>query len=234
MRVLALIPARGGSKRLPGKNTRPLLGVPLIGWAGRFAATCPVFDRTILSTDDVQIAEVGRAEGLDVPFLRPEALATDTASSVDVALHALDAAEVEDGPYDAMALLQPTRPFHRHASWNAALTALQSGARAAIGVAPTATPPHHSFVLQDGAITPLFSEGLSLRGQDLPQTVFVTGGLYLIRTEVLRATRGFFPQATAPVVCDHLLDAVDIDTGADFDEAERLAKRYGVTAPAPI
>ena len=200
----------------------------------RFAAACPVFERAILSTDDAAIAEAGRAEGIEVPFLRPAALATDTAVSADVALHALDAAEAQNGPYDALALLQPTCPFRRSAPWEAARTALQSGAPAAIGVAPTATPPHHSFVLKDGAITPLFPDGLSLRGQDLPQTVYVTGGLYLIRAEVLRETGGFFPQGTAPVLCDHPLDAVDIDTGADFEEAEWLAERYGVTVPPAI
>lgn len=231
MRVLALIPARGGSKRLPGKNIRPLLGVPLIGWSGRFAATCPFFDRVILSTDDPTIAETGRSEGMEVPFLRSKALATDTATSTEVALHALDAAEARDGRYDALALLQPTSPFRRTASWEAAHEALHAGAPAAIGVAPTVKPPQHSFVLENGTITPLFPGSLPLRGQDLPLTVHITGGLYLIRTEVLRDTGGFFPQGTAPVLCDHPLDAVDIDTTADFELAEWLAERYCVTAP---
>lgn len=234
MRVLALVSARGGSKRLPGKNIRPLLGVPLIGWSGRFAATCPIFDRAILSTDDEKIAETGRAEGMEVPFLRPQVLATDTATSADVALHALDAAEAQYGRYDALALLQPTSPFRRTAPWEAAYAALCAGAPAAIGVTPTTTPPHHCFLLQNGKINPLFPDFLYLRGQDLPKTVYVSGGLYLIRTQVLRDTGGFFPQGTAPVVCDHPLDAVDIDTSADFDEAERLAERYGVTAPPAI
>ena len=111
-RILALILARGGSKRLPGKNVRPLLGRPLLAWSIEAALACPVIERVLVSTDSRQIADVARTYGAQAPFLRPDALAADSSSSADAALHALDFLAAHSGQeYDAVMLLEPTSPL---------------------------------------------------------------------------------------------------------------------------
>ncbi|WP_136634302.1 cytidylyltransferase domain-containing protein [Pseudooceanicola onchidii] len=227
MKILAVIPARGGSKRLPGKNVRPLGGIPLLGWSARFATSSGLFSRVVLSTDDPAIAKVGEAFDLSVPGLRPAELASDTATSADAALHALSVAS--GGPFDALALLQPTNPFRDAKDWLRAIDCLgSSDAPAIIGVSQADHPPQHMFLHRDGALAPLFPEGLKKRSQDLPETVFVNGSMYLVRTEVLEQTRSFFPDGTKAVLCADRAASIDIDTHEDFDDAEWLVHRRGL------
>src|SRR6188474_165385 len=100
MRTLAIIPARGGSKRLPGKNIKPFLGTPLIGWSIRFALAYPGFDRVVVSTDSADIAATSIAEGLEVPRLRPAHLASDTAPTIDAVLDVIDNEEAQGRSFD--------------------------------------------------------------------------------------------------------------------------------------
>ncbi len=116
MRILAVIPARGGSKRLPRKNIRPLGGIPLIFWSINAAKGISEICDILVSTDDPEIAEVTKNTGALVPWLRPRELATDTAQSVDVCLHALEWYEKEKGKVDGLMLLQPTSPFRTRGS----------------------------------------------------------------------------------------------------------------------
>ena len=111
MKILALIPARGSSKRLPGKNTKLLGGLPLIVWTIRAAKESGCCTQVMVSTDDPEIAAVARDFGAEVPWLRPPELATDTASSVDVALHAIANCGAGSHTIDGLLLLQPTSPF---------------------------------------------------------------------------------------------------------------------------
>src|SRR5262245_13569262 len=111
MKTLAVIVARGGSKGVPRKNIKPLGDKPLIGWSIDAARASTHVTRTILSTDDEEIASVGRSLGVDVPFLRPPELATDSAKAIPVMQHALTTMEAKDGRYDAVLMLQPTTPF---------------------------------------------------------------------------------------------------------------------------
>src|SRR5262249_10695504 len=108
--TLAVIPARGGSKGVPGKNIRTLSSLPLIAHSLRLAALCPEIDRTVVSTDSDAIAEVARAEGGDVPFLRPAALARDETPMLPVLRHALDALDPHSEIYTRLLLLDPTSP----------------------------------------------------------------------------------------------------------------------------
>jgi CMP-N,N'-diacetyllegionaminic acid synthase len=112
LRVLAVVPARGGSKGLPRKNLLPLGGVPLVGRVGQIVAVCPSIDRAVVSTDDEDIAAAAEASGLEAPFRRPEDLSGDRIGDVDVLRHALAATEAEDGShYDIVVMLQPTSPL---------------------------------------------------------------------------------------------------------------------------
>ena len=110
-RILGLILARGGSKRLPGKNLRPLLGKPLVAWSVEAALACPAIARTVVSTDSQEIADAALAAGAEVPFLRPVPLAQDRSTSADAALHAMDFLEQAGDRFDAVILLEPTSPL---------------------------------------------------------------------------------------------------------------------------
>ena len=112
LRVLAVVPARGGSKGLPRKNLLPLGGVPLVGRVGQVVKACPSIDRAVVSTDDEDIAAAAEASGLEAPFRRPEDLSGDRIGDVDVLRHALAATEADDGShYDIVVMLQPTSPL---------------------------------------------------------------------------------------------------------------------------
>ena len=113
-RILAVCPARGGSKGIPLKNLSPFLGVPLVAHVGHLVRQIPMIDRAIVSTDHPEIARVARESGLDAPFLRPEEISGDRISDAHVLLHALDAVErIDDLRYDLIVMLQPTSPLRR-------------------------------------------------------------------------------------------------------------------------
>lgn len=231
MNTLAIIPARGGSKRLPGKNIRPFRGTPLIAWSIRFARRCGRFDRLVVSTDAEEIAAVCAAEGVDVPRLRPAHLATDTAPTIDVVLDVLDQEATQGRGYDLVALLQPTSPMRLASRWDAAYDLLgEAGHDAIVGVAPARTHPYHAFRLgQSGGLSPFLDpSGLKLRGQDLPPAVAVAGNLYLVRVEALREHGTFFPSRSVGVLCDEPFESVDIDDELDWLVAETIANRYGI------
>ena len=125
LRVLAVVPARGGSKGLPRKNLAPVGGVPLVARVGHVVAGCPSIDRAVVSTDDDEIAAVAAGAGLDVPFRRPPELSGDRIGDVDVLQHALAATEADDGTrYDVVVMLQPTSPLRTAADVEGALARL--------------------------------------------------------------------------------------------------------------
>jgi CMP-N,N'-diacetyllegionaminic acid synthase len=230
MKTLALIPARGGSKRLPGKNVREFLGKPLIHWSIAFARQSQMFERVVVSTDSEEIARSCNIAGLEVPFLRPLELATDTASTVDVAAEILLHEERLGRSYDLVALLQPTSPLREVSRWQAAFQLMdQKSCDAVVGTSPVRDHPLHVFKrLSDGSLMPWSdSTGLKLRTQDLPPALRVNGSLYLIRTSVLREERTFYPQRTLGVVCGEPWEDLDIDTEADWVVGEALAKHFG-------
>jgi CMP-N-acetylneuraminic acid synthetase len=230
LKTLAVIPARHGSKRLPGKNTRNFLGVPLIGWSIGFALKMKRFDKIVVSTDSEEIANASRSAGVEVPYLRPAALATDTASSVEVALDVLARERQRESSYDLVALLQPTSPVREPSRWHEAFAHLERGeCDAVIGVVSARTHPFHVFKREhDGALRPFGEpQGVRLRSQDLPPAVCVAGNMYLIRSAVLEQQRSFFPPRIFGVLCDQPCEAFDIDTEADWVAAEALARHYG-------
>lgn len=230
MKTLALIPARGGSRRLPGKNVRPFLGRPLVQWSVRFALELALFDRVVVSTDDEAIARCALEAGAEVPSLRPADLASDTATSSSVAAHVLQREQAAGRSYDWIALLQPTSPLREAARWQAALAlAQQDTCDAVVGVSAVRDHPQHVFRMgADGALSPWQdAAGLCLRTQDLPPAVRVNGSLYLVRVSTLLSQDTFFPPATRGIACDQPWEDVDIDTEADWVVAEALGRHYG-------
>ena len=226
MKILALIPARGGSKRLPGKNIRVLGGKPLIVWTIDVARDIPDICDILVSTDDEAIAKVCRDAGAYVPWLRPAELATDTTSSVDVALHALDWFEAEKGPVDGILLLQPTSPFRTQATVKRGIELFdQHGHQPVLGVSPTHAHPMWTLKMEGDYLLPFMqNHGLETRSQDLPPVYVVNGSFYLITSAELRACRSFLGSKTIPLLIESPEEAIDIDTEWDFMMAEFVAK----------
>lgn len=229
-RVIAIIPARGGSKRLPRKNVLPLAGKPLIMWSIEAALASKYIDKIIVSTDDTEIADISRAAGASVPFLRPAELASDTASSADVVIHALDYLESQEEYYDYIVLLQPTSPLRTSADINVALElCIEKDANSIISVCETdhsplwenTLPPDHSMV---GFINENITK---LRSQDLPTYYRINGAIYICKTEKLLKERTFFINKHIYAYVMSKLDSVDIDDKIDFIIAEILINQRG-------
>jgi CMP-N,N'-diacetyllegionaminic acid synthase len=233
MRVLGVVPARGGSKAIPGKNIADLAGRPLLAWTAD-AAAGSVLARCVLSTDDPDIAEVGRTAGLDVPFARPAELATDAASSIDVVLHALDAVEADgDAPYDAVMLLQPTTPFRTRADIDAAVALLEaSGADSVISVVDVGGHhPARMKRIEDGRlIDPPYAEAVENQPRQELEPLFIrNGAIYLTRTSVLR-TRSFRGRDARALVMD-AERSINIDVPLDLLLARAVAAEGLVPVP---
>ncbi len=218
MKILALITARGGSKRLPGKNIRSLGGRPLIVWSIDAAKGIPEICDILVSTDDSAIAEVARNAGALVPWLRPTELANDRASSADVALHALDWYERERGAVDGLLLLQPTSPFRTRGTIECGIALFnQNSHRPVVGVSPADSHPMWCFKVEGNVMRPFTDNGgLHLRSQDLPPAYVVNGAFYLLTPGELRATRSFHHGDMVPLVLDEPREVIDIDTEWDW------------------
>ncbi|HAP58773.1 MAG TPA: N-acylneuraminate cytidylyltransferase [Cytophagales bacterium] len=228
MRTLGIIPARGGSKGVPGKNIKPLAGKPLLAYTLE-AARDSQLTRTIVSTDSEEIAEVARGMGGDVPFLRPEELATDSAKAIPVLQHALRAVEAAgDASYDAIMMLQPTTPFRSAADINESLEILaNSEADSVISVVDVeATHPARMKYLEgDRLLDPDFCEAYENQPRQELQPMYIrNGAIYLTRRRVLLAN-SLKGQDCRAQVQDKMV-SVNIDTEHDFAYAEWVYERY--------
>ena len=222
MKILALIPARGGSKRLPGKNIRVLGGKPLIVWSIDAAREIPDICDILISTDDPAIAKVCSEAGAYVPWLRPSELATDTASSIDVTLHALNWYESEHGEIDGILLLQPTSPFRTRKMVSRGIELfVKHDRQAVIGVSLTNAHPMWMLKVEGEYLVPFIKEhGLGIRSQDLPPAYVINGSFYLITPTMLRVNKTFFVKKLIPLLIESEHEALDIDTEWDWKVAE--------------
>ena len=226
MRILALIAARGGSKRLPGKNIRLLGGSPLIVWSIEVAREVPGVCDILVSTDDPGIAEIARNAGALVPWLRPAELATDSATSVDVSVHALNWYESHYGKIDGLLLLQPTSPFRSRTTVLRGIELFRMNhGRAVLGVSPAMSHPMLCLRVEGESLSPFIDGGMQLRSQDLPPAYVVNGAFYLVAPEQLRARRAFYADDALPLLIDDPEESIDIDTEWDWNIAEFIAGR---------
>lgn len=229
-KFLAIIPARGGSKGLPGKNIRLLNGKPLIAWSILAAKKSKYLDRVIVSTDSEEIATVAQQWGADVPFLRPAELATDTTSSIDVILHAIDtlAAGGAGETFDYIVLLEPTSPLRTVTDIDAAIERLLShhGAEAIVSVAK-AEASHPQFHLRIGTssfIEPFMGEEIKhLPRQKIADVYFPEGTIYISSIFALRAKHAFYHNRTLAYVVQRY-QQLEIDEEMDLVCAEALMK----------
>lgn len=194
MRLLAVIPARGGSKGLPGKNLAELAGLPLIAHSIACAALCAAVGRVVVSTDSEEIAAVARRHGAETPFLRPAELAGDDTPMWPVVRHALDELDPDGRSYDVLLLLDPTSPGRTPEDIAGALRRLEGrpDADGVVGVSrPHFNPIWHAVVEHDGLMADLVSGGGAYgRRQDVPVVYRINATLYAWRAEFVRRETG--------------------------------------------
>jgi CMP-N,N'-diacetyllegionaminic acid synthase len=230
MKNLALVLARGGSKRIPNKNTRKLGEKPLIVWSIDVAKGIPEICDILVSTDDEEIAETARVAGALVPWLRPAELASDTASSVDAGLHALDWYERERGSVDGLLLLQPTSPFRGKETVRSGIEMFRANKmRPVIGVSLAESHPMWCYRVEGNSMKPFIAGGgLGLRSQDLPPAYVINGAFYLIAPKDLRKGSTFIGENAVALVMPNYYEGIDIDTEADWQLAEFLCERMKI------
>lgn len=228
MRVLGLVPARGGSKGLFRKNVRTLCGKPLLQYTAEAARAARRLSRIVLSTEDEQIAAVGRCCNLEVPFLRPTHLAADDTPMLPVIQHAVSRMEAQGERFDAICLLQPTNPLRRPEDIDACIELLeQSGADAVVTIlsVPTEYNPHWTyFQNEDGLLYLSTGEATPIpRRQDLPPAFHREGSVYVTRRDVVMEGNSLYGKRLAGYAIPPER-YVNIDGPEDWARAERLLR----------
>jgi len=221
--VLGIVPARGGSKGIAQKNLRLLAGRPLLAYTADAALASGVIDRLVLSTDSLEIAELGRSLGLEVPFLRPAALAGDGAPMQATVEHAV--AELERGGwYPALVvLLQPTAPLRTGGHIAAAVELLRTtGASAVVSVVPIPAhfSPHYAMKIVHGQLRNFLPEGAALtRRQDAERAYSRDGTVYAVRRDVLMVEHDLYGRDCRPLVLEER-ESINLDSPEDWTLAE--------------
>lgn len=230
-KVVAIIPARGGSKTIPKKNIKPLVEKPLIAYTIEEALGSRYIDRVIVSTDDKEIAETAKKYGAEVPFLRPKSLAKDTSPSLLVILHALGYMEKKERYYpDIVVFLQPTSPFRKSQHIDKAIEKIKN-ADAVAGVCEVRQHPY-SIMRKDGTyLEPYLKlEDRPLRRQDFPKLYALNASLYVAKRDYYDKVKKTDPVApvfkgkVGGVLMDEI-SSIDINTPLDFLLAEAILKR---------
>ena len=235
LRMLAVIPARGGSRGLPGKNIRPFLGLPLIAHSIQLARSCPEVTRCVVSTDSDEIASAARAHGGDVPFRRPARLARADTPMWPVLKHALAEIERQEGSaYDLLLLLDPTSPTRLPADVNKAAKLLaRGGADGVVCVSqPEFNPLWHTVVDKKGLISDWLPRASRIqRRQSAPTIYRINGLLYLWRADFVRRARDWRAEGRNRMLVVPDARAVSIDDRGQFDRAEALARAGLISMP---
>lgn len=226
--ILGLIPARGGSKGLPGKNIKPMCGKPLVAWTIEKAKKSKYFDKVIVSTDDSQIADISKKYGAEIPFLRPAELAADHASSMDVIFHALDYFKTKGVVFDAVALLEPTSPLREDKDIDQAIELLYSNEDKIDSVVSVGEVqlehPAIVKVIANGYVKPYDdSWGKVTRRQELSKVYFPYGVIYIATTKSLRVAKTFYQEKTKPYFIERWQN-YEIDDLYDFMNIETILK----------
>lgn len=221
---IAIIPARGGSKRIPRKNIKSFNGKPMIAWSIEAAKTSGLFERIIVSTDDIEIAEIAKQWGAEVPFMRPAELSNDYTGSTEVIAHATQWALDQGFNLEAVCCIYATAPFVQADDLKRGLTALKSGDWAyAFSVTDFAAPIFRSFhEHEDGGVEMFFPEYFSTRSQDLPIALHDAGQFYWGWPDAWLTDKRIFDKHSTPIVIPRWR-VQDIDTPYDWLRAEILA-----------
>ena len=220
MKTLAVITARGGSKRIPRKNIKDFLGKPIIHYSIEAALKSGVFDTVMVSTEDEEIAQVAKAAGAEVPFLRSKDTADDHSTTADVLLEVLTEYEARGIHFDALCCIYPTAPFVTAEALQTAMKTLTEGnADTVMPVVQFSFPPRRALLLRDGELTAHYPEDQLKRSQDLEPEYHDCGQFYCLRTASFRKEKRIVMTHTAAFLQDEE-NVQDIDTEKDWEIAE--------------
>lgn len=226
MNILAIIPARGGSKGIPRKNVKVLCGKPLIGYTIEAALKVDLLSEVMVSTEDNEIAEIAVLAGASVPFLRPPELARDTSSTLDAVLNVVESYERIGRYFDAICLLQPTSPLR---SADLIVSCIQqfidADADSLITVrsVPHELNPHWIFEPNENGFLHLATgeKQIISRRQDLPPAYYRDGNIYLTKTDILKSQKSLYGDKVAYFLTDNL-PYINLDTMEDWKLAEKI------------
>ncbi len=225
-KILCIIPARGGSKRLPGKNIKLLNGIPLIGYAIKAAKESKYIDKVIVSTDYEEIARVVRKLGAEVPFMRPAELATDTATTLSVLQHAVNFFEEKEEQFDLIVLIQPTVPGIEARDIDASIEKIVSaGVKSCITVSSIVDPPEWMYRIDAEGRLQKYIDLPASREQDLEKLYRVNGAVYVTVHNTLMQENKIVDNENCAGVLMPRERSTDIDTEFDFEIAELAIKR---------
>ncbi len=224
--ILAIIPARGGSKGIPGKNSKLLGGKPLLQYTVEAAKESRMLSRVILSSEDAAIMELAKSIGLEVPFVRPEHLATDNSGTLEVVQHALQYFMEQGEVFDAVCLLQPTTPFRERGSIDKAIQKFgEKGYDSLLSVreVPAEFNPHWVFEADNHGHLHIATgeKEIIKRRQELPKAYFRDGSLYLTKTEVVLKQNSLYGTKLGYIVSEGY-KFVNLDTMLDWEKAEAI------------
>jgi pseudaminic acid cytidylyltransferase len=220
---IAVLPARGGSKRIPRKNVRPFCGRPMIAWPIDAARGSGLFDHNVVSTDDPEIAEIARGLGVEVPFMRPAELADDHAGTIPVIAHAVGWAKGQGWPLEAVCCIYPTAPLISPGDLAKGLRLLDEGTHDFVLTATDyASPIFRAFRESDeGGLEMVFPEHFESRSQDLPRSLHDAAQFYWGRPDAWLSAKTLFGPRSAPLLIPRWR-VQDIDTPEDWVRAEAL------------
>ncbi len=220
MKALAIITARGGSKRIPRKNIKPFLGKPIIEYSIEAALQSNCFSEVMVSTDDEEIAEISKRAGAKVPFLRSETTSNDFATTADVVKEVIDSYEKIGQHFDQVCVLYPTAPF---VTANAVKTAMmlldQEKPDAVIPVVKFSFPPQRCVVINSNRLSPKWPENMKKRSQDLEPFYHDCGQFYCLNVESFMKQKAIWMENVVPFIQDEK-NVQDIDTMEDWEIAE--------------
>lgn len=219
-RNVAIITARGGSKRIPRKNIKDFLGKPIIAYSIDSAQHSGCFDEVMVSTDDHEIAEVALRYGAQVPFLRSVDTSSDFATTAEVLIEVLNSYLQQDRMFDYACCLYPTAPFVTADNLRSAFNLLlQTGAETVLPVVCFGYPIQRALKIEDNRVRMIWPENMNIRSQDLLPAYHDSGQFYFFQTELFLATQQLFGGHTVPLVVPES-EVQDIDTEEDWRIAE--------------
>ena len=219
-KTLAIITARGGSKRIPHKNIKPFFGVPIINYSIEAALKANCFDEVMVSTDDKEIAEVALARGAKVPFYRSKETSNDYAITADVVEEVLNEYRKRNYHFEYFACIYPTAPFITAENLNKAMTLLKkSNADSVIPAIAFSYPIQRALKVEEGKLKMIWPENYRVRSQDLTPSYHDCGQFYFMKTKKFLEQKNFFTENTIPMILSEE-EVQDIDTEEDWKIAE--------------
>lgn len=219
-KAIAIITARGGSKRIPKKNIKEFCGKPIIAYSIRAALDSGIFDEVMVSTDSEEIAEIAREYGAKVPFMRSAKTSDDFATTADVLMEVLERYQEIGRTFDVMSCIYPTAPFVTPQKLQSAYDTLtKERAVMAMPVVAFSYPPQRSYILQGNMLEMKWKENYNKRSQDLEKMYHDAGQFYMYQVEAFIRLKGQMTESIVPVIVDEM-DVQDIDNESDWKLAE--------------